>query len=812
MSANSPSSMMSSLSSMSLSGRKRLLDLSEEILVLIVEQLDRHEDLLQARLSCRKLKDLSDKHMYRNLMISLDEEITERWAHKLQSMPPHIKQIKHLTILNRSKIPGGYFFPSTICRSNSYRISRWQLLFTAYRAAADEVRQAAFWKGVKFFWNWKIPDNQLVSFVWRHAIPLGIDVVEMILLRHSQSLENLEISMIGPPRAQDVATFTNSIAQKTLPKLRSLKYYGLSHTEPIDMNNPEAGGRFRMLRPTFRKTHTTLEELCLSQDHCISQVGKTPLINGRIFPDDYLCTLDELYTHRHDPCDSAKPFVELKLKKLELGGFFVGSLLDSPENITASPRVRISLPHLQRLVLNECHQSASLLKELALRHKEVKLTDFAFRFTDIQDDEDTDREDLASALTDFLKCFKGLRTLSVLWYGDEEFVGHERKNILIHHADTLTAYTWAERVTAGEDYDYDDYGHIYRFTARPFVPTEKLGLFPDDKRPKLREIGLNLDQVSADPHFLRLKQLSQFENLRTVHIHNFPPIQQYQPGDPDDYWYDTTGKVTSAASDCASELAEHITLPYYSLPSEKMLHNTQSVLDGHDLEQIAEWHALRRNQHLHLGSQKLKSSFRTSVPNRDITPRILEQRADIDFQFADILRRVNAQSASIEESIYIDEYIQRVRSTLGYDKPPEDTKPKLNLLIVGDWRYRDQLNMAGPRTWDPSAWQLSQPARSTPPSAPRRAPIILDDSEDDGSEVFDEEDERSGQPKLRSGFKREFDVCLLPIFFKIDWEAEKTGPDRKWRWKAKPTVLEQNSLEGYTALGDVKGLDFAWQN
>lgn len=798
---------------MSLSGRKRLLDLSEEILVLIVEQLDRHEDLLQTRLSCRKLKDLSDKHMYRNVVITLDEEVTERWANKLQSMPPHINQIKHLTILNRSKIPGGFFFPHTISQSNSYRIYRWQLLFAAYKEAAEEARRAAVWAGVKFFWDWKIPDNHLVSFSWRHAIPLGLNIVELILLKHSQSLGNLEISMIGPPRAGDVSDFVAVIARKTLPKMRSLKYHGLSHTEPIDMNNPEAGGRFRMLRPIFRKVYDTLEELCLTQDHCISQVGKTPLINGRVFPDDYLCTLDELYTHRHDPHDASRPVVELNLQILELGGFFVGSLFDASDDLAASPRVRISLPHLRRLVLNECHQSTSLFREMSLRHEEINLHEFGCRFTDLENvedlDEETDAEELAAALTEFLTCFKGLQLLSVLWHCLYILKGCD--TIMEHHADSLTAFSWAQRMEMDED---DDFGPIYRFTTKPKTLSNLMGVLPQNKTALLREVGLQLDRVIADPDYLRLKQLSQFEDLRTVQIRNFPPLQRHDKPQPvDAFWYDTRGEVTSAALDVAAAFAEHIALPFYGAPAGTGpdIAESQEVIKTHGLDTLAERHATKRDQRLQLGGQKLKSSFRTSVPNRDITPKILEQRADIDFQFADIMRRVDARSASLEENIYFDEYVHRVRSTLGYEEPPDEDKPKLKLLIVGDWRYRDQLNMTGPRTWHPEAWQLSQTPQNRPPTVPR-VPVVDDSDEDMSEDDFSDRDDSNAQPKLRSGFKREFDICLLPIFFKIDWEAEKSSPDRKWRWKAKPTVLEQNSLEGYTALGDVRSLDFAWQN
>ncbi|KAK5072736.1 hypothetical protein LTR64_004792 [Lithohypha guttulata] len=808
-----------------------LLDLSDEILLLIVSQLDRHDDVLQARLACRKIKDLCETYMYRNVMLTLPEEVTEKWSTKLQTMPPSILLTKHLTILNQNRKPSGFFYDNTIARPNSYRIFRWNLLEEAAHDSNKEFAQAAFFNGVKFFWHIRLPQDQLVSFIWRHATTLSLQMVQDILLKHAKSLERMEVSMISPPMAPTVSEFAAAITKKSFPKFRALTYNGLSHTEPIELNNPEAGGRFRMIRPLFRKVYNTLKELTLSQDHCISQVGKTPLINGREYPNDFLCTLNELYTHpKHDPCDSSRPAVCLNLEKLELGGFNIASLFDVPTNITASPRVRVSLSHLRRLILNDCHNSEALLREMTSRYKEINLTEFGFRYTEAEGDMDgeTIPKELSAALAVFLQSFQGLEILSLLWHSEVPIdrIATAISRAAMHHVATLEVYTLALRQSRENNED----GPYLRFSTELYAPVSWVSTLSASEKPKLREFSMVLPKELSIGGYLCLRSLSQFDELRTVHIRNFPPIQQFPetfpPRTRDGFWRDSRGAVTMEAISAGAIFAEHIALPYYGLLHDNAHHGAeasskdfaaslQSISDHWGLQKLADQHALRRDQML-LSGARVRPLFRTSVPIGDITPRILEQKAETDYHFADIMRRVKAQSASIEENMYYQEYVVRIRTVLGYDKPSDDDKPKLRLLVVGEWRYRDQMNLTGPRTWDPEAWSLSESTRSRVTEA---SVDEDDDDEDDLGDLDDSEDEmdnlrreRRVPLRLRSGFKKEFDVCLLPIFFKVDWHAEKDKKDKKWRWKAKLTVLEQSTLEGYTTLGDVKGLDFAWQN
>lgn len=793
----------------------QLLDLSDEVLLLITQQLDRHDDLLQARLACRKLRDLSDNYMYRNVMLTLDEEITNRWEMPLQCMPDGITKTKHLTILNRAIIPGGHFFRNAVPQPHSYRILRWNLLEEMADASEMEFGQSAFFKGVKFRWNTRLGKNQLTSFRWRHATTLSLPLfVDHILTRHANSLQDVEIAMITPPTSDSADEFGLAVTSRAFPKLRSLTYNGLSHTEPIAINQPAAGGRFRMLRPLFRKTHATLEELVLSQDHCISQVGKTPWnLNGRVF-DDLLCDLDEIYAYPAHIVDAAKPYVELKLSKLELGGFKVGSLFESPTPV-APPRVRISLPTLRRLVLNDCHQSATLLRELTIRHKEVCLTEFGFRYQEQEGDpgmpmmsKDRYFEETSNALGAFLVTFKGLQTLSLLWHGPH--APHEIKisEALSHHSQTLSAYSYAIR----ENEDNQTINDTLRFVAKPTNHSPWTKVFSKDG-PKLKEFGLSLPGLLDNKGYPCLRLLSQFENLRTVQIRNFPRIQHLIPGKHESFWRDREG-VTNEGKEMAAKFAEMIALPFYGLPF--IYEEDPEVADlvsNWDLQKLADQHATDRDQKL-LGGIKLKSIFHTSVPNRDITLRILKQRADVDFHFANILQKVEDECATLEETAYYQSYADLVRSTLGYTRPLEDGKPKLRLLVVGDWRYRDQMNLTGPRTYDPDAWCTS---RSVPDDPTNDESQDVDDDDDSEAEVREREygSEVSGgvHYRLRNGFKQEYDVSLLPIFFKIDWEPvrDRKG-DRKWRWTAIVSVLDQTTLEGYAALSDVKTLDFAWQN
>ena len=720
--------------------------------------------------------------MYRNIMITLPEENPRgREYPKLLHVPGYIRHTKHLTILNQCRMPGGFFWTDTVSQPHSYRILRWQLLENAADAMSSVFADSAFLKGARFHWDDRLGENQLSSFRWRHALALSIDQLGTILTKQAGSLQTLELSMIQPPTAAKVAALEIKIAGRNFPKLRKLTYDGLSHTEPIPQNSPEKGGRFRMLRPIFRKTYTTLEELSLSQDHCISQVGKTPLINGRTF-DAFLCDLDELYIDPRRPNADAGASVSLNLTKLELGGFKVVNLFKSPSMATISPRVRIELPSLRRLVLNECDGLGQLLQDIRARKDEIKLTEVGFR---IREDEEAfgDFYQLADTLKDFLLSFKGLKILSVLWDGPDAPTTATISSALTHHAETMQVYVHAARWNANEESDADP-GSTLRFVSEPFVYTQWTPMFSPEKRPPLREIAVQLPAHVKSEHDALLRQLSQFE-LRTVHIRNFPPLCI-------GFWRDEEGSVSPTALITAANFAESIALPYYSTESiEKFSSGMPNKLD---LQKLAEIHATRRDKNL--GCTKLKALYSSSAPIRDISKQILLQRAVDDPQFGTIMHKVEKGRANADELDHYNQYVEKVQITLGVI-PPTD-QPKLRLLIVGDWRYRDQLNLSGPRNWDPSAWCTKQ-----------GDDLEMDEMSDPNDLIIDS---YGGQRfEMRYGFKKEFDVSLLPIFFKVDWEAER-GKDKKWRWRAKVSALKQTTLEGYGALGDVRALDFAFQN
>lgn len=780
-----------------------ILDLSDEVLLLIVHQLDRHDSLLQARLTCKKLKDLSDSYMYRNVMVTLEEEVSSKWTLRLQCVPEGITKTKHLSILNQSKIPGGFFHSNCVPQRHSYRILRWRLLEEAAEASHDEFSQAAFFKGNRFNWKLRLAQNQLTSFRWRHATTLSLSTMRDILVQHSNTLEEIECAMITPPTASEVRDFVLATASTAFPKLHTIVYNGLSHTEPIPANNPERGGRFRMLRPLFRKAHENLRTLTLSQDHCISQIGKTPLINGRVY-DSFTCDLDEIYTHPQDLCDSSVPSVFLKLASLELGGFRVASLFDTPVLPTVPPRVRIRLAALRRLVLNDCDGLSPLLQELTLRHEEVHLTQIGIR---VQEDLDNqDYTEVSKSLAGFLISFKGLEILSVLWDGPNAPESSVISAALPFHAKTLQVYCFVAR---NED-DDDSMDATLRFVSKHKGSDPWTKVLPQHQRPNLKEFSLNVPECLAPKDYPCLRLLSQFETLRTVHIRNFPPLHNIvsESLKHSAFWRDRDGYVSQAAKETAIKFAETIALPFYGLPKGFEEDTTvNEMVQSFDLQSLAKLHAAKRDREL-LGGVKLRSVIQTSTPKHDVTRRVLEQRADIDNAFRNIMQKVENDEATAEESSSYFEYVARVRKALGYTEPSQLDKPKLRLLIVGEWRYRDQLNLTGPRTWDPSAWCLSSGDSHQPPSS-----ITRDYSDDDSQELLDL-NEVSGNVhyKLRSGFKMEFDVSLLPLFFAVDWQPKWRKQEKRWRWKANVRVLDQSTLEGYATLGDVRSLDFATQN
>lgn len=780
-----------------------LLSLSDEVLLLIVQQLDRHDSLLQARLTCRKLKDLSETYMFRNVMLTLEEEVSKNWSFRLQCVPEGISKTKQLSILNQSRIPGRFFHPNCVPQRHSYRILRWRLLEEAAEASEAQFSQAAFFKGSLFNWKVRLAQDQLSTFHWRHATTLSLSILRDILLRHSGTLEDIEISMISPPIAEEIKDFVEAIAPRTFEKLHTLTYNGLSHTEPIPANFPEKGGRFRMLRPIVRKTYTTLKTLKLSQDHCISQVGKTPLINGRVY-DSFSCDLDELYTHPQDPCDSSQPAIVLNVTCLELGGFKVSSLFDTPLSPTASPRVRIQLSALCRLVLNDCDYLSPLLQELSIRNEAVRLTEFAVR---VQEDfANQDYLVVSKSLTDFLVSFKGLEILSVLWDGSKAPRSSDILAALSHHSQTLQVYSFVPRSKP----NFGNMDSHLRFAHKALeCGVHAKALLPDE-RPKLKEFSFNLHSSLISKDCPSLKLLSQFDTLRTVHIRNFPPFSNLSVDKSKNFgfWRDQEGIVTKDATKIASEFAEAIALPFYALPTDMENDNEVTELISPCLQTLADQNAAKRDQKLY-GRSKVGFTPQTSVPIRDITRQILEQRAKLDPHFANVKQKVENDTASVEDETFYDGYVDIVRKTFGYTKPDDIDKPKLRLLIIGEWRYRDQLNLTGPRSWDPSAWYSGSAS-----TAPDLSDIDEYSDDDDDVQRGTQVHHASGSAhhKLRGGFRMEYDVSLLPIFFAVNWKPERKKRDNKWRWKAHVQVLDHTTLEGNTTLENVRSLDFATQN
>lgn len=658
----------------------------------------------------------------------------------------------------------------------------------------------------------------LTLFRWRHAIPLSLENLTPIIRRQADTLQELEISMLQPPSAHAVNRFQRQISEKKLPNLRSFKYYGLSHTEPLPVNRPERGGRFRMLRPLFQKIHTTLQELVLTQDHCISQVGKTPMTLGRTIFDAH-CRLDDLYV---DPSRTTidEPPVSLTLTNLELGGFNVDNLFDGSGSDIAVPRVRIHLSALRRLVLNSCFGLDTLLSKLLARKDEIKLTEFAVRIGD-EDGLSSDLSPTFQSLRDFLLCFKGLEVLSVLV---EASAGGLRigKDVLTHHASTLRAYSVASR----DNEDGDDDETTLRFVS---IPDDGL-TSKDEISPGclgvpvgLREYGTFLNKIVGG-EYARLRHLSQFPDLKSVVVRNFPAlpptlrgmgkdntIQQFWRSPRDSYDYSAILKVVET-------FAEQIALPFYALP-ESYYAPTSTVVNPclteedfarldaatedqrivAELEEIVAAHTTARNKILGFN---LKSPPSSPTPKMDLTRDVLKQKAEADPGFKEVKQKVEDGTASLYESHAFENYQALVQVALGVKSPPPESKPKLSLLVIGDWTYRDQMNLCGPRRWDPTAWSHGSPEEATD--------NILSDNDSDDEENSGTDRWNHKTYQLRAGFRKEFDISLLPVFFSVDWVVLFDKKKGRFRWSPKATRLERDTLEGLEALGNTKLLEYAW--
>lgn len=144
-----------------------LFSLSDELLLAIIQNLDRHTDIPFTRLTCRKLNALTETYFFRNVMITLSEEINDdKWQLKLRLMPPQLSsKTRQFTVLNQRRHPGGYFYNATISQPGSYRILRWNLLHSIGADANTEFSKAACLAGVQFYPSKaKFSRRQLTAF------------------------------------------------------------------------------------------------------------------------------------------------------------------------------------------------------------------------------------------------------------------------------------------------------------------------------------------------------------------------------------------------------------------------------------------------------------------------------------------------------------------------------------------------------------------------------------------------------------------------------------------------------------------------
>lgn len=144
-----------------------IFSLSDELLLLIIQNLDRHADVPATRLTCRKLHALTETFFFRNIMLTLPEEVLDhQWQLKLRLMPSQVSKAKQFTVLNQRRQPGGYFYhATTICQPHSYRIMRWNLLEDISIDANAQFSKSACLVGVQFYPKLaKFSKRQLTTF------------------------------------------------------------------------------------------------------------------------------------------------------------------------------------------------------------------------------------------------------------------------------------------------------------------------------------------------------------------------------------------------------------------------------------------------------------------------------------------------------------------------------------------------------------------------------------------------------------------------------------------------------------------------
>lgn len=316
----------------------------------------------------------------------------------------------------------------------------------------------------------------------------------------------------------------------------------------------------------------------------------------------------------------------------------------------------------------------------------------------------------------------------------------------------------------------------------------------------------------------QLRLLSQIPSLKTVHVRNFPSIPRLDG----EFWRRPDGLVNVSAYRCVAELAEQIALPFHSM--EHITGIVEKKGEGMDdgvvtrppvaqnlydnLTRVMEKHNTNRDQKLRLNGAKLRSFYQSSTPRRDITPQIIQQRADSDYHFSNIVRKIRDGTADGYDKRQYQHYESTVKETLGYRRSSE--KPELSLIVIGDWRYRDQLNLTGPRTWDPNSW------------CEQKKKIFDKDDEDEDMDMDDDEDfDEDGdliynynygdtKYRLREDFEKQYDVSLMPIFYRIDWKCD-AGEDTKYRWRATATPIPDEDAMLWGDMPNTKLLHFAFQ-
>lgn len=616
--------------------------------------------------------------------------------------------------------------------------------------------------------------------------------------------------MIEPVRIAIVMKMFSEMFAQHKFQLRTFIHRGLSYTEPLPRSGQSAGDRFRMIRPLVKDSFSTLRTLVLTQEHCISQIGRTPLVNGYTF-ESTLCDLDEIYIC---PTRSlTQETIVLRPSNLELGGFDVGRLA-STVPIALGPKVRIEIPTLRRLVLSDCHGVDKLLAHLISRGplKQIHLKEFGIRF---ENDalRASRRRQAAAMVVPFLMSFTGLETLSIMC---KKPVGVDlSRQVLRHHEGTLRVLVNDAREATASEFQ-TGLQSTHPFVQQPCDSSDIWALLSDETNTlpvafEVQEIGLPLKQ---ELEHAALQSLSCYPSLRTVHIRNFVTKDSSLWSDNKNrflFWRNPDGSVPAEARQAARAMVESITSQVdHTQHSGSMTPCAASVAaqDTARMNMLRKYNKLFGTKH---GSQPPDSDsfsttwldLRTELP-KDVVHQIAKHKSECDAEFAMLMSGIQNGVATNAMWQSYQLFAAHVHRCLGII--PSVDRPQLQLLIIGDWRYRDRFNLAGPRTWDPDAWYILKKPR---------------DSDDDEFLFLDgedsvESDDGSGikwnehMYKLPTTFDRHFSTLTVPIFFKVNWR-QKENEAARWEWEADPEPIEYSAVKDDGDFA-IRSLDFAWQS